>query len=91
MISKDVSFARILPEPGPTERSGGTTELSQFGSRWLTSVPPISQLLAVGYFPVPRGHCNSWEFPTDLSIEGHSTGNYAAKSPSQQNSEQQQL
>lgn len=32
-INRDVGFSVMWPEPGPTERSEGTTELSQFESR----------------------------------------------------------
>lgn len=82
MVSKDSGFARILPKPGPTERRGGRTELSQFASRWLTFVPPLSQLLAVGHFPISKRRCN---FPGIsrrlLSIEGNSPGNGKVKSP----------
>lgn len=81
-ISKDTGFARILPKPGPTESSGGRAELSQFASRWLTFVPPLSQLLAVGHFPISKRSCN---FPGIcrrlLSSEGNSLGNGKAKNP----------
>lgn len=79
-ISNNAGFARILPKPGPIERSAGRTELSQFASKWLTFVPPLSQLLAVGHFPISKRSCN---FPGIsrrlLSIEDHSTGNGKAQ------------